>query len=162
MPLEPRILSFAPGRVFVETGTFDGHGIDLALAAGFERVFSVELDRRLYEAACIRYASDARVKLYYGNSPDVLPEMLSAAGGPATIWLDAHSGISTPLPDELEAILATGFSGHSILIDDVDLFGKPWAMVTLANIKSRLRAINPDYWFFYAGLNGMNVLGALP
>ncbi|HUT78259.1 MAG TPA: hypothetical protein VM285_11260, partial [Polyangia bacterium] len=80
MPLTPRLLAL-PGcngiSVFVETGTADGDGVALALAHGFERAVSVELDERLAERAAERFRGDPRVTVLCGDSGPLLGTVLA-------------------------------------------------------------------------------------
>jgi hypothetical protein len=116
--------------VFIETGTYRGDTI-WPLLAGFERIFSVELDEGLHQAARLRFAEAANVTLLQGDSASTLAAALKQRGKrPALIWLDAHfSGIgtafgerTTPVHEELDLIFASNNAGDVILIDDLRCF----------------------------------------
>jgi|ERR1019366_4941514 predicted O-methyltransferase YrrM len=143
---------------FVETGTHLGGGVQSALEAGFEVIMSCELDPALFKAA--RYLVELnpvgreKVRLFLGDSATLLPEMLRMCGKPSVVFLDAHreeaEGITPSFPLELEfrALLSAPRRDHMILVDDVDLCGKPqMAGVTLDDIKGRLMQIFPLYKF---------------
>lgn len=124
-------------KVFVETGTCFGRTVKTALAAGYEKVISVEAHKDFYNQVVETFKNEPRVILYGGKSTESLPEMLSNFTGPAVFWLDAHpSGPQTAghedlmlhgeqsefnqdtiLKKELDIILATG-EPHVIIIDD--------------------------------------------
>ena len=115
--------------VFVETGTFIGNTL-LGLKDSFEQLFSIELDRGIYELAKARLCNLEHIKIFHGDSSKVLPEILNDLKTPALFWLDAHysSGVTakgdlqTPIMRELKAIFAHSSKQHCILIDDVKDF----------------------------------------
>jgi hypothetical protein len=76
-------------RTLVETGTYEGHMID-ATRHSFDRIYSIELDDALHEAAVRRFAGDDRVILLKGDSGVVVPELVDKVSEPALFWLDAH------------------------------------------------------------------------
>jgi hypothetical protein len=78
-------------KSFVETGTGDGLGVAIALQAGFEAVHSVEIVSELVLAARKRFAHEPAVKIWAGDSRQVLELILrELSGEPALFWLDAH------------------------------------------------------------------------
>lgn len=115
--------------VFVETGTFIGNTL-LGLKDSFERLFSIELDRGIYQLAKARLSNFEHIQIFFGDSSKVLVEILRDLKSPALFWLDAHysSGVTakgdlqTPIMSELQAIFAHPNKGHCILIDDVKDF----------------------------------------
>lgn len=150
MPANLSLLgAFAYNKLFVETGTCAGDTVQRALDVGYERVVSVELSDEYYDFSARRFAKNKRVRLWHGNSVDLLPEILKSVNEPATFWLDAHhsSGVTAgagvdqadTIAAELEQIEKTlTCSWHTILIDDQN---GHWN----AGIVARLMAINPAY-----------------
>jgi hypothetical protein len=115
-------------RIFVETGT--GEGATLALLVDdFDHLHSIEIGVALYLGCLKKFAGNAKVRLYYGDSGAVLPSVIPALGGRAIFWVDAHDcggargDIATPVREELLAILRLADT-PIILIDDIRLFGK--------------------------------------
>jgi hypothetical protein len=115
--------------VLVETGTYQG--ATLAFCVGhFDRLFSIELDDGLYEAACERFAHEASVMLIHGDSSVELNRLAGEIKDPVLWWLDAHYSDDTtakgphdpPLEWELRAILERS-RPDVILIDDARLMG---------------------------------------
>ena len=114
---------------FIETGTYLGDTIE-AVRGAFGRVWSVELDDALYEAAARRFAPHDHVTVVHGDSSEVLPRILASEPGSILFWLDGHwSGgvtargdLDTPIVAELEAILARAGQDDVILIDDAREF----------------------------------------
>lgn len=123
-------------RVFIETGTYRGDGIALAMAAGFERIISIDIDEQNTEFCKSRFdfrkndgiIGRSRITLVTGSSPRVLPEILSEIREPCLFWLDAHAQYlegeadfedDYPLLDELEIIYHWGRKGSTIMVDDM-------------------------------------------
>lgn len=128
--LVAQLKSALPLRVFVETGTFEGDAI-ATVRDLFDEVHSIELSNTYYEQARSRFAADAAVHLYHGNSPDVVRHLRSRFANASTLfWLDAHWCVADetagetsqcPLLEELDSIGKV--NGESvILIDDARLF----------------------------------------
>jgi predicted O-methyltransferase YrrM len=114
----------------VETGTYNGDMV-FAQRRRFRRIFTIELDDRLFERATKRFERDPHVVVLHGDSGEVLPTLLESIRWPCVFWLDGHfSGgstargkVETPVIQELEAILRHATPGHVILIDDARCFG---------------------------------------
>ncbi len=147
-----------PNEFFIETGTWDGHGVQMAIDAGFKRIYSIELKESCYHACCSRFASVPFIKLLLGDSGDILPLVLEEIDAPATFWLDGHycgegSGkgkTNTPLLQELEHISKHPIKTHTILIDDIRMLGSnDLDFITLDTVKEKLLQINPDYEFVF-------------
>jgi len=109
----------------------------------FDQLYSVELDRNLYEAATKRFRGQSKARFYLGDSAVVIQEILTSLKEPALFWLDAHysGGITargesdTPIDRELQAILTHGVRGHVILIDDARNFGADPAYPSIESLK---------------------------
>lgn len=113
---------------FIETGSFLGDGIQLAINSGFVKIYSIELGENLYQHCKNRFVNDPKVHLILGDSSVKLKEILDQNPRvPFTYWLDGHysEGITArgnkdcPLNEELEAILSRGVDGELIYIDDM-------------------------------------------
>ena len=110
---------------FVETGTYYGQMV-FAVRNVFRRIYSIELDGRLYEMARRKLSRWRNIVLMQGDSGEVLPELLAKIPGPCLFWLDAHysGGVTagsiadTPVKEEVRLILDHPVAGHVILIDD--------------------------------------------
>ncbi|GAI41065.1 unnamed protein product, partial [marine sediment metagenome] len=140
---------FTNNHVFIETGTSGGDGVNVAIAAGFEKIISIENDPEAYRIAAERFRHDSNIRLIYGDSKLALSKLLNLIGEPVTFWLDAHTTDSCSLLDELEVIAEHDVKTHTILIDDVRYFrGNYWG-ITLERILSTLKRINPKYIIEY-------------
>jgi hypothetical protein len=127
MPASADIFALCPNRVFVETGSYLGDGIQAALDAGFDRVISIELSDKYFSLCKTRFAEDARVTLVQGDSAMILGDVIGSIDEPITFWLDGHwsagdtaKGVHPiPLLQELHAISRHAVKTHTILIDDM-------------------------------------------
>lgn len=159
-----------PNKHFIETGSYVGEGIQNAIAAGFQEIHSIELSLVHYLDCCDRFRSLSNIHLFLGDSSSVLPMLLNQIDAPATFWLDSHYSFgttakgksNTPLLAELEAIDNHLIRTHTILIDDVRLFGtEEFDYIPLEGVIRRILQINPDYDIsFEDGLFARDVLVA--
>ncbi len=147
-----------PNEYFIESGGFFGDGIQMAIDAGFKKIYSIELKPAFHENNCLRFASYPFVNLVLGDTTDMLPVVLRKIDAPATFWLDGHySGpgtargkTNTPLLTELEHIAQHHIKTHTILIDDIRQFGtSDMDFITLDEVVEKIRSINPDYEFLF-------------
>lgn len=143
-----------PNSSFIETGSYLGDGIQLALESGFPCIYSVELSEPLYEHCRQRFRDFPQVHLFQGDSALVLNAILTNLHTPATFWLDGHySGGDTvrgtrnsPILQELALIASHPIKTHTIIIDDVNDFGTSWFdFVTADEIVRALLKINENY-----------------
>jgi len=150
--------------VFLETGSFHGEGIVKALRAGFKKIYSIELNEQFYHELQARFKKEidsGRVVLMCGDSSVILPEVIRNIDAQITFWLDAHycggdtarGREDSPLLKELDAIARHSVRTHTILVDDVRLFGtnanEDWTGVRLEQVMERVRKINPCYRIRY-------------
>ncbi len=136
-------------RTLVETGTKYGEMI-AAAEDSFANIYSVELNKQLWQAATLRFRANDRIRILYGDSETVLPEILAELDEPALFWLDAHlieGGVLgnevTPIRHELDHVLDHPVRGHVILVDDARLF-YGGAYPTRAEVRAQVRAKWPD------------------
>jgi hypothetical protein len=141
---------------FVETGTYKGNSSFWA-AIHFDNVFTIELNKELYEETSSRKDAPKNITFLQGNSKVVLPELVNTLDGQSIFWLDGHWCMGAggkedecPLMNELMAISKTKDS--IILIDDARCFLGPLPPPHNANdwprideIFSLIRNYFPDY-----------------
>ncbi len=91
--------------IFIETGTNDGDSVTL-LAEFFQKLYSVEIKPEIYEAALLNTWRYTNIKLFNGNSVDVLDELCGSIKEKNEIifFLDAHWYDYWPILDELAVI----------------------------------------------------------
>jgi hypothetical protein len=76
-------------EVAVETGTLFGDSA-LRLSKYFPRVYTIEINRELYERASARFKNNARIRVLFGDSKLVLRELVKDIQRPCLFYLDAH------------------------------------------------------------------------
>lgn len=147
--------------IFVETGTYLGVTTELA-SRYFSRVYTIELSQELYEQAQEKFHNNAKIRLYQGESAEILPNIINNFHEQAIVFLDAHFSLgntakgknNTPIIDELYKIKQTGFKNHILIIDDIRMFYNPIAGVeqtfmegypSLHQIVDAILTINPEY-----------------
>lgn len=157
MPCSVQIISKYLNPFFVETGTYLGDGVVVALEAGFQRVYTIELSKPLYEEATKKFYKDDRVRLVQGDSLTCLWSIISGINEPITFWLDAHCSLGNtakgekmcPLIEELAIIAMHPLKNHTILVDDRRLLGSQYMEPTEDEVVQSLMQINPLYQISY-------------
>lgn len=137
---------------YIETGTEHGHSIEMALSAGFQKIFGIELDRNYVDECREKFTGYEGVTIFQGRSDEVLPRLLRKLDCQCVVWLDAHPGTVDepwPLLDELSLISEHHIKNHILLIDDIRHLGKGVVSSREEVIQSIL-AINKDYKIAYA------------
>src|SRR4051794_14695664 len=76
-------------KEFVETGTFRGKTAVWA-SAHFQHVFTIEASKEIFDTMHARAAGHANIEFLFGNSRDVLGQIIPRLSGPAVFWLDGH------------------------------------------------------------------------
>lgn len=141
-------------HTFVETGSFDGRGAVFAVYAGFERVYTIEVDPSRAALARKRIMGFPEITLLEGDTINVLPQVLEHLTERATVFLDAHpigfgdpskgGKVKYPLVDELDLIRERSLrKDHSILIDDINAL--KYFGTSNDGVKEQLLKINPNY-----------------
>lgn len=147
-----------PNKYFIETGSYTGTGIQMAIDAGFEKIYSIELQGSYYENCCLRFTFYPFVELLLGDSSNLISAILEEIDAPATFWLDGHyseddtakGASNTPLLAELDQIGRHHIKTHTILIDDIRQFGlAEMDFITLETVIEKIRSINPEYTFSF-------------
>jgi hypothetical protein len=144
-----------PNYYFVETGTYKGVGVQLALRAKFPSIHTVEVDHSYAAMARALFKDNDNVHIYEGDSGQILYDIIKDFDRPITFWLDGHretpstdGSKNTPLLQELEQIKRHPIKTHTILIDDLQccktiLFD----FITGREIIQKILEINPRYTF---------------
>jgi len=137
-------------KLFVETGTFLGE-TTLAMADIFERCWTVEIDRALYEATLRKFNGRKNITAFHGDSQTRIVEILRQIDAPAIFWLDGHySGgntgrgtTDTAIVTELTRIFEHPIQQHVILIDDARDFLGVNGYPTIKALHRFVRARSP-------------------
>lgn len=141
-------------RVLIETGTFTGEMVE-ACKHRFDRIYSIELDSSLANAATSRFEESEHISIVEGDSAHILSDILETVLEPAVFWLDAHySGGNTsigeswsPVLRELEVILSHPVRDHIVLIDDARGFVGTDAETTIEELRELVARERPDWRF---------------
>lgn len=143
-------------KIFIETGTYLGEMID-AVKEKFEKVISIELDKKLFYKAKNKFSTNNHIEIINGDSAKVLFKILTKIEKPTLFWLDGHysggttakGNLNTPIYQELNAILSHKIKNHIILIDDARLFIGKDDYPTLSQLQSLVLQKNPRLNFEY-------------
>lgn len=116
-------------KTLVETGTAAGDMIS-ALNSYFEHVYSIELANNYYRNAVQKFQHIDHIKIYEGDSGQVLKDIIPLLSGNVLFYLDAHysggntarGSKETPILEELQNILIAKNIQSIILIDDYEEF----------------------------------------
>lgn len=149
-------------RILIETGHWLGEGTERALQAGYEKVYTCDINPEFISNAKSKYP-DGNVIAEALESHLFLEKVLSEIDERVVIFLDAHfmpdstgekfgeitvkEGIeSCPLIRELEVIKNHHIKDHVILIDDFQCFDT-WMFeyLQLDTIYDFIKTINKNY-----------------
>jgi hypothetical protein len=138
-------------RILIETGTHLGDMVE-AMRTDFERIYSIELSKELYERAVMRFKGADNVELIQGDSGSELKKILDRIQQPAIFWLDGHysGGVTaigasaTPVLAELRHILDSPYTGHVIIIDDARCFGKDPSYPSMNELSKFIISLRPN------------------
>lgn len=139
-------------ETIIETGTADGKTMKY-LRKNFKKLLSIEIYEPNYIVASNRLKKYSHIKLFYGDSADLLASMIQDIDGKCLFWLDGHfSGEGTglgknecPLKEELKIIKSSGRIGDIILIDDAREFYEHAGYPTIDYVINYLKEINPKF-----------------
>lgn len=141
-------------RTLIETGTYTGAMV-FAMQDEFDRIYTIELDEGLGEAAQRGFAKFDHIEAIQGDSGDVLPQIMKRITEPCLFWLDGHysgegtarGGSDTPILRELESIFKHPIDGHVILIDDAHCFIGENDYPTIEELRRIALDSKPDWHF---------------
>lgn len=140
----------------IETGTQFGDMV-YANRNTFDKIYSIELDGRLWALARKRFSRFDHIHIVPGDSGKTLPFVLGKINSPCLFWLDGHamvggarSDLITPIRQELDSILNHSLPDHVILIDDARLFRGDSDYPTIEEVKEIVLDRHPN-WVFGVG-----------
>ena len=148
------LLSQHLNPIFIETGTNTGCGVARAIASGFSKIISIDIEKYYIDKACLNFNKilykNIDFQFYCGNSPTILKQILPQIDKRITFWLDGHSPNSIPLIDELEAIGEHTVKDHTILIDDMRMIGSQmWNFLQKDVLIEKIMSINNNFTISY-------------
>lgn len=124
---------------YVETGTGHGTCLDRALQFGFEKYFSVEIFKKIFDDATIKYSNVSNLRLINDSSENALRLLKYFIDKPCLFFLDAHfpgadfgfagydstsdRNLRIPLENEIEILKSYSVINKSyIIIDDLRIY----------------------------------------
>lgn len=159
MGVKTNIFKDYKNEVFIETGSYLGDGIQMAVDAGFKKIYSIELSEKYYEISTSRFANIPQVHVIKGESQDILEGLMSSIETPITFWLDGHYSAGdtakgkfiAPLIQELDCIGNHPIKNHTIIIDDLRCWNvyNPAHGFTTDDLIKIIMEINPNYKIEY-------------
>src|SRR5260370_29256054 len=138
-------------RTFVESGTYLG-GTVAFMRRFCSRVYSVEFQAHLAQAAQQRFAHDPAIRILQGDGSIWMPQIVAELQEPALFWLDGHfaagtardSELACPTLQEISAALADTRYPHVLLVDDAREFKGDGGYPTLNALQQFIRSARPD------------------
>jgi hypothetical protein len=139
-------------RTLIETGTYLGDTI-YSQKDNFSQIISIELSPRFYKGAITRFKNYPHVRVCFGDSGELLSDIMSGIKSRSLLWLDGHfsGGLTargeteSPVFRELEAIFKNNDTLHVILIDDARLFIGKRDYPTMDELEAYIKGKNSDY-----------------
>lgn len=149
-------------ETFIESGTYIGDAVHLALDCGFKKIISVEISENHAVWAKNRFLNNKNVFIIHGDSFTNFPLICKNLITPSIFWLDGHYDkfadtmgvVKCPLLKELESIKLSNIKSHIILIDDVRVFNNvnetDWGEdLKIENVIDKIKQINDSYLISY-------------
>lgn len=157
-------------NIFIETGTYKGGSVELALDCNFNKIYSLDISTQHKLECQTKFESQIRnkqIELLFGDTINELPKIINQLTEPALFWLDAHFDVHAdvrgkydcPIIQELDIIKTSKSNLHTIMIDDLRIFKNQtdWGVgIYIQDIEKKLKEINPSYQFFYEDGWGKN------
>lgn len=150
-------------NIFIETGTYKGGSVELALECEFQKIYTIDISTQ-YKSECeIKFENqikNKRVELLFGDTVEILPNIIKQINESSLFWLDAHfdahgnirGKYDCPIIHELDIIKTSNINTHTIMIDDLRIFKNQtdWGVgIYIESIIEKLKEINSSYQFYY-------------
>lgn len=149
-----------PSKVFVETGTNYGQGVQAAIDAGFETIYTCEANSDVFDGYVPpdRRGGTSLVQRYRMPSVEFLTRVMPLFDRPVTVFLDAHAVGDIPILEELNVLVnRSRRDDHVIMVDDVRMMGTPdWLNISKEEIVDSLKLVNPGYTITYVDTTNAN------
>jgi len=104
-------------KSIIETGTYLGD-TTARFAELAEEVHTIEIKQEFFAQAQVNLKGYDNVKMYLGNSPEILNTILPSVKPPVLFYLDAHWSRYWPILDELKAIARFEHGKNSVIVID--------------------------------------------
>lgn len=172
MPINFNIKEYSKNKkIYIETGFYYGESALKAFDSGFEQVYSCDINEKFVENGKKIFADKIAKNeffIFHGRSTDILKTILENLEHEAVFFLDAHDlnyedtkkeewdiKDECPIIEELDLIKNHKIKNHTIIVDDLRMFGYGCAPGTWAykkninpkKIYNKLKEINENYNF---------------
>lgn len=112
MSVKNNIFLKYPNKYFVETGCYEGDGLNFAINANYEKIISIEIAEKYHKICTEKFKNNENVSIILGDSAIIMYDIIKDIDSRITFWLDGHfcggdSGLGlhiSPLIQELEHI----------------------------------------------------------
>lgn len=139
-------------KIFVETGTFMGDTV-WALRKKFKKMFTIEIDDKLYIRAKENFSKFSHIEVIHGDSGEKIGSILENLDERVLFWLDGHysagitskGSLDTPIKKELDEILNHSVKNHILLIDDARCFDGTNDYPTIEELDLIIKQKNKKY-----------------
>ncbi len=143
-------------KSIVETGTAEGKST-LEMSSMVNNVYTIEINEKSYNVAQERLNKSKNIKMYLGNSPEVLRSIIEEIEYPALFYLDAHWFDYWPILDELKVISQSKNANECLIfIHDFAVPNKSFGYDIYKNqpldinyVKEKLYEINKSFKYYY-------------
>ena len=150
-------------NTFIETGTYKGGSVELALQCNFDKIYTIDISTQHKIECQYKFQKEIesdQVELLFGDSTDILPNIINKLNNPCLFWLDSHFDLHSdvrgkydcPILHELDIIKSSNIKHHTIMIDDLRIFKRQceWGVgIYIEEIEKKLKNINTLYKFYY-------------
>jgi hypothetical protein len=114
-------------KIFLETGTFNGNGVDWAVYNNhYDEIYSIEIDKLKYDYCINKFKNNNKVQIINDSSENHLKKIVPKLNKSTFVYLDAHFDGNYPIINESKIILNNFYDLNNIIvcIDDERLFSK--------------------------------------
>ncbi len=140
--------------VFVETGT-EGAGTADIMAKHFKKVYTIELNPvdSVEKTIILNDPENKNIDYLIGDSPKILRRLRKDIGNQRCVFLlDAHTGKTSCLEEELKVIKEYYNDSSVIIVDDGEDIGSLSFYPTLTKFEKLIKRINSDYNILFTNL----------
>jgi len=119
----------------------------------FDKVYSIELDSKLFNEATKRFKYDRNVHLVHGDSGAKIFDIIHELDAQSIFWLDGHySGgytakgfLDCPILGEIDGVFSGKIKNHILLIDDARCFVGENSYPTIEELRAYVLKYNNLY-----------------
>ena len=114
-------------NTFIETGTYKGGSVELALQCNFDKIYTIDISTQHKIECQYKFQKEIesdQVELLFGDSTDILPNIINKLNNPCLFWLDSHFDLHSdvrgkydcPILHELDIIKSSNIKTSAVLV----------------------------------------------